>query len=102
MHTGPAEPTLPLARWRLRLLGSLEAQAGTAGAGAPRLDHFPSRAVALLLARLALAPGRAHAREELVELLWPGVLPEVGRNRLRQTLSTLKALLEPPGQPPVI
>jgi hypothetical protein len=35
------------------------------------LDRF-DRAAAALLARLALAP-RAHPREELVELLWPGV-----------------------------
>ena len=67
------------------------------GGGGQRIDHFPSRAVAVLLARLALAPDRAHAREELVELLWPGVAPDVGRNRLRQTLSTLKSLLEPSG-----
>ena len=48
-----------------------------------------------LLARLALAPTRNHPREELVELLWPGVEPEVSRNRLRQALSALKAVLEP-------
>ena len=63
------------------------------------VERFPSRAATALLARLALAPERAHAREELVELLWPGVAPDVGRNRLRQTLSTLKSLLEPAGQP---
>ena len=57
---------------------------------------MPSRAVGLLLARLALAPARAHPREELIELLWPGVGLDVGRNRLRQALSTLKALLERP------
>jgi predicted ATPase/tetratricopeptide (TPR) repeat protein len=47
-----------------------------------------------LLARLALAPLRDHPREELVELLWPGVALDVGRNRLRQTLSTLKSLID--------
>ena len=50
-----------------------------------------------MLARLALAPDRAHPREELVELLWPGADLAVGRNRLRQALSTLKSLLEPAG-----
>jgi DNA-binding SARP family transcriptional activator len=50
-----------------------------------------------LLARLALWPDRMHPREELVELLWPGVGLSVGRNRLRQALSTLKALLETRG-----
>ncbi len=54
----------------------------------------------MLLARLALEPERRHAREELIELLWPGVELDVGRNRLRQVLSTLRRLLEPPGLPP--
>lgn len=71
------------------MLGAIEAQ-GPGG----RIAKWPSRAVAALLARLALGPQRAHSREELVELLWPGVALEVGRNRLRQVLSTLKSLLE--------
>ncbi|MBL8347048.1 MAG: NACHT domain-containing protein [Rubrivivax sp.] len=82
------------ARWQVRLLGAVEARDGT-----QTLQRFPSRAVAALLARLAIAPERAHAREELVELLWPGVEAAVGRNRLRQALSTLKSLLEGPGGP---
>ena len=90
------QPAPPAAepRWQVRLLGAVEAFDGV-----QRLDRFPSRAVAALLARLALAPDRAHAREELVELLWPGVALAVGRNRLRQVLSTLKSMLEPPGVP---
>ncbi len=82
------------ARWQVRLLGAIEARDG-----AQRIDRFPSRAVAALLARLALWPERAHPREELVELLWPGVGLAVGRNRLRQALSTLKSLLEAAGVP---
>src|SRR5262249_60381339 len=53
-----------------------------------------------LVARLALYSQRSHAREELIELLWPGVSLEVGRNRLRQALFTLRQLLEPPGPVP--
>lgn len=89
--TQPAQPDgRPDARaWSVRLLGSVEAEAA-----GQTLTRWPTRAVAALLARLALAPMRAHAREELIELLWPGVAPEVGRNRLRQALSTLKSLLE--------
>ncbi len=81
-------PTPP--PWRLRLLGAVEL-----------LDHqlhpqrLPTRAATLLLARLAMAPQRQHPREELVELLWPGVDNETGRNRLRQALSVLRSLLEP-------
>ncbi len=84
-----------LARWRVRLLGGLRLSDGE-----QTITRLPSRAVTVLLARLALAPERAHAREELVELLWPGVAPAVGRNRLRQALSTLKSLLEPAGRIP--
>ncbi len=83
--------------WQVRLLGAIEAARGS-----QRLTRFPSRAVAVLLARLALQPERAHAREELVEMLWPGVELEVGRNRLRQALSTLKSLLETDGTQAVI
>ncbi|MBL8315327.1 MAG: hypothetical protein JNK55_16425 [Rubrivivax sp.] len=92
-RSAPA-PTLGEPRWHIRLLGGVAASDGV-----QQLERFPSRAVAALLARLALAPDRVHPREELVELLWPGVALDVGRNRLRQVLSTLKSMLEPPGQP---
>ncbi len=80
---------------RLRLLGGFEVER----AGRVELTRLPSRAATLLLARLALQPKRQHPREELVELLWPGVELDAGRNRLRQTLSTLRALLETPEAP---
>ena len=80
---------------RLRLLGGFE----ISRAGRVEVARLPSRAATLLLARLALEPRRQHPREELVELLWPGVALDVGRNRLRQTLSTLRALLETEGAP---
>ena len=89
-----AEHAAP-AVWRVGLLGGLELADGD-----QTLTRLPSRAVTALLARLALAPERAHAREELIELLWSGVAPEVGRNRLRQALSTLKSILEPAGRVP--
>jgi predicted ATPase len=85
------------ARWQLRVLGAVELR-DAEGA----VLRLPSRAAALLLTRLALAPERQHPREELVEHLWPGVDGATGRNRLRQTLSVLKSLLEPPGAPPVL
>ena len=80
---------------RLRLLGGFEIER----AGRVELSRLPSRPATLLLARLALQPLRQHPREELIELLWPGVALEAGRNRLRQTLSTLRALLETPEAP---
>ncbi len=79
-------------RWRLRLLGAFDLDDGQ-----QQHTHLPSRAATALLARLALQPERAQSREVLVELLWPEVEPSAGRQRLRQTLSTLRMLLQPPG-----
>ena len=86
-------------RWQVNLLGRVEARNGEL-----LVTRFNSQPTAALLARLALQPQRMHPREELAELLWPGVATEVGRNRLRQALSTLRRLLEPPGSegPPVL
>lgn len=74
--------------WHVRLLGDVSAQRGER-----LIHHFGSRSAAALLARLALAPQRGHAREELIELLWPGVDLDTGRNRLRQTLFMLRQAL---------
>ena len=96
MTTSPPEPN-PSAPWQVRLLGDVSLSKEVL-----RVNHFPSRATAALLARLALWPQRAHGREELIELLWPGVTLDVGRNRLRQALSTLKSMLETGGGAPVL
>jgi len=93
----PVWPSHVSARWRLRLLGGFELDNGH-----EPLTRLRSRATVLLLSRLALAPSRVHPREELCELLWPGALAAAGRSRLRQTLSLLRALLEPPGSPQVL
>ncbi len=88
-----------LGRWQVLLLGRIEARNGELV-----LTRFNSQPTALLLARLALRPQQVHAREELAGLLWPGAPADAARNRLRQALSTLKRLLEPPGHdgPPVL
>jgi predicted ATPase len=85
-------PGANAAPWQIRLLGRVQAD-GPSGS----ITRWPSRACAALIARLALNPTRVHPREELVELLWPGVPPDSGRARLRQTLSNLRGLLEPAG-----
>ena len=77
----PPPAPMPLAPWHVRLLGDV-----TLARGARRITHLPSRAATALLARLALHPERAHGREELIELLWPGVSLPVGRNRLSSRL----------------
>src|SRR2546423_425077 len=84
-----------MAVWQIQLLGCFRATHGNSV-----IAKFPSRPVAMLLARLALEPQRRHPREELIELLWPDVLPEIGRNRLRQVLATLRRLMEPPDLEP--
>ncbi|MFN0186873.1 MAG: ATP-binding protein [Aquabacterium sp.] len=82
---------------RVWLLGTLEVELGP-----QRLQRLPSRAVAALLARLSLYPQRLHPREELIELLWPGVELDAGRNRLRQALSVLRGLLQTPASGQII
>ena len=81
--------------WRVTLLGKTEAtREGTT------VSRFESSRAVALLARLVLFPHRTHPREELVELLWPEVEPEIGRRRLRHVLGTLRGPLEaglPPG-----
>ena len=85
------------AAWRLRLLGRFELDDGQ-----QCLTRLRSRAAMALVSRLAMAPGRAHGREELAALLWPEADLTTGRSRLRQTLSLLRSILEPPGAEPMI
>ena len=79
--------------WSLRLLGAFELSDGR-----QRHSKLGTRAAMALLARLSLQPDMAHPRETLVELLWPDAEASAGRQRLRQTLSTLKQVLEPAEQ----
>ncbi len=83
--------------WHVRVLGGFEMDDGR-----HRLTRLRSRAAMALVARLAMAPTRDHAREELATLLWPDADEATCRSRLRQTLSLLKAVLEPVGGAPVI
>ncbi len=77
-------------RWRLRLMGAIELHDAQ-----QQPTRLPTRAAALLLAELALGVDQDHPRETLIERLWPGVATDAGRNRLRQTLSVLRGVLEP-------
>ncbi|MCP5272722.1 MAG: hypothetical protein H6932_16105 [Burkholderiaceae bacterium] len=106
--SSPVATPADTARWRVHLLGGfvLEDAAGPTHPTHPthrtRLTRLRSRASMALLARLAMAPGRAHARDELAALLWPDAPAQRSRSRLRQTLSLLRAVLEPPGGPQVL
>jgi predicted ATPase len=93
MHAAlPSTSQRPGGTWHVELLGQVRAVRGDLV-----VTQFGSRKVTALLARLALAPQRAHAREELIDLLWPDADLDTGRNRLRQALATLRRLIEPPG-----
>ena len=80
--------------WRIELLGWLRAEQGERV-----VTRFVTRKTAALLACLALWPRRAHAREELIDRLWPDADLDAGRQRLRQALTSLRRQLEPPGTP---
>lgn len=47
----------------------------------------------LLLVRMALTAGRAYGRDFMAESIWPECEPEVGRPRLRFTLTVLRGTL---------
>src|SRR5947209_7964972 len=80
--------------WRIDLLGGLRAERGDRV-----VTRFQTQKAGALLAYLAYCPGRTHRRDALIELLWPEVAAEDGRNSLRQTLFLLRQQLEPPGVP---
>lgn len=89
-HARPAMTAAPPSPiWQLRLLGGFAIDDGLRS-----VTRLHSRAAVLLLARLALRPGRDHGREELAALLWPEADGVTGLARLRHTLSTLRAVLE--------
>ena len=77
-------------QWRIELLGRLRARSGD-----QVVEHFPTQKTGASLAYLACHRSRPHLREELIEVLWPEISPQDGRNNLRQTLFRLRRQLEP-------
>src|SRR5260221_3317944 len=74
-------------RWKILLLGGLRARFGE-----QTIRRFQTQKDAELLAYLACNPRRTFAREELIELLWPGVELTAGSNRLGQLVSSLSVI----------
>lgn len=74
----------------LSLLGPYVASLGN-----ERLLHFRTRSGQALLALLVMGAetGAPLRRDELAELLWPGMPPGSGRKNLRQTLYELRQLI---------
>lgn len=58
--------------------------------------EVPAQLHGVLLALLALNGERSYRREEIMERLWPEEEPERARQRLRNTLHTLRNLLDQP------
>src|SRR5579871_739894 len=79
---------------RIELLGSLRIRRSS-----QTITRFPTYKTGALLAYLAYYGLTSHPREVLIELLWPDVAPEAGRQSLSQALSSLRHQLEPPGVP---
>jgi DNA-binding SARP family transcriptional activator/TolB-like protein/Flp pilus assembly protein TadD len=75
---------------RLALFGGFEARLSAAGE-----VLLPTRKAKLVLARLALPPGRVHTREQLIDLLWSDRGQSQARASLRQELSALRRALAP-------
>jgi predicted ATPase/DNA-binding SARP family transcriptional activator len=67
--------------------------------GERTVSRFRTYKTGVLLATLAYYGQREHAREELIERLWPECNSAQGRNSLSQSLSSLRHQLEPPGVP---
>src|SRR6266571_4791850 len=78
-------------RWRIELMGGLRATQGDRV-----ISRFRSQKTGGLLAYLAYHGRRAHQREALIELLWPGRDPAASRDGLSTELSWLRHQLEPP------
>jgi predicted ATPase/DNA-binding SARP family transcriptional activator len=80
--------------WRVELLGTFKANRDQES-----ISRFRTRRVASLLAYLASFRQRLHPRDEIAEMLWPDLDLAVSRRNLRQALSSLRLVLEPPPVP---
>ena len=80
--------------WRIDLFGGLEVRRGER-----RIQRFPTRKTASLLAYLACHGEKPVAREVLAEAFWPEHNTESSRNSLRVALNGLRKVLEDPDLP---
>src|SRR5437868_1809974 len=78
---------------RITLFGALEIAHVPAAPLRP-----PTQRVLALLGYLIAHHDVPQAREKLVDLLWPELLPRQGRRMLSDTLWRTRRLLTPPGQ----
>ena len=81
-------------RVRVSLFGGL-----TLHADARSLEHRLSPGTHALVGSLLVDPQRSYPRETLVERLWPGLAPDMGRRRLSQALWQITRRLSAVGLP---
>lgn len=86
----PCQPS----HYRIELFGGLRVHLD-----GQTITRFRTQKAASLLAFLAFYPRTSHPREQLVELFWPELSPEAGRDNLSTALSSLRRQLEPPPLP---
>jgi DNA-binding SARP family transcriptional activator len=92
VRQGPGgEALVPGATASVRTRGRFE----VVPAGGPQVARGSSRKARDALKILIARRGRAVPREELIELLWPGVDLSTGRNRLSVVLSMVRSVLDP-------
>lgn len=96
MQTSSISSTSVSSIWYVELLGTFRASRNES----ETITRFSTRQTAVLLAYLSCHSRRKHAREELIEMLWPEVDPAAGRLRLRVALNALRCRMEPPSVPP--
>src|SRR5947208_3585981 len=82
------------ARCRIELLGALRVVQGDR-----IITRFRTQKAGLLLSYLALRLGQSPSRESVIDLFWPEMDLDEGRNNLNTTLTSLRRQLEPPGVP---
>ncbi len=78
--------------YRIQLLGKLQVDGAET-----TLTRFRTRKTALLLAYLAYHSAKPTPRDVLIEIVWPELDVDAGRNNLSTALSSLRRQLEPPG-----
>ena len=76
--------------WRIELLGRLRVEQSER-----EITRFRTHKTGALLAYLAYFHHGPHPRDELIELLWPELEPNAGRNSLSKAVSSLRHQLEP-------
>ena len=79
---------------RIELFGGLRVRTGH-----EVVTRFPSQKAGLLLAFLAIKASKPQPREHIIDLLWPELELDAGRNNLSTLLSFLRRVLEPGATP---